>query len=178
MKWIVIVLMIVVVLVILLYNRLVRFRIRCDNGWAQIDNQLKRRNDLIPNLVEVTKGYAKYESETLVEIVRSRSIYSDDIKKVADSSKAISDQLTKLFALAESYPDLQANRVFTNLQVELTGTEDKIAYARQFYNDAVQLYNTVIMQFPGNILADLFHFTPREFFQVAAEEKRNVTLHL
>lgn len=169
---------IILLIIIIIYNRLVMLNIRCKNGWASIDNQLKRRNDLIPNLVEVTKGYAKHESETLEKIVKARSISSSNIDEIATNSKAISNGVNNLLAIAEQYPDLKANEVFMNLQIELTGTEDKIAYARQFYNDSVQLYNTAIEQFPSNLLAKLFKFEQRQYFVVSDSEKQNVEVKL
>ena len=169
---------IILLIIIIIYNRLVMLNIRCKNGWASIDNQLKRRNDLIPNLVEVTKGYAKHESETLEKIVKARSISGNNIDEIATNSKAISNGVNNLLAIAEQYPDLKANEVFMNLQIELTGTEDKIAYARQFYNDSVQLYNTAIEQFPSNILAKLFKFEQRQYFVVSDSEKQNVEVKL
>lgn len=169
---------IILLIIIIIYNRLVMLNIRCKNGWASIDNQLKRRNDLIPNLVEVTKGYAKHESETLEKIVKARSISGNNIDEIATNSKAISNGVNNLLAIAEQYPDLKANEVFMNLQIELTGTEDKIAYARQFYNDSVQLYNTSIEQFPSNLLAKLFKFKQRQYFVVSDSEKQNVEVKL
>lgn len=169
---------IILLIIIIIYNRLVMLNIRCKNGWASIDNQLKRRNDLIPNLVEVTKGYAKHESETLEKIVKARSISGNNIDEIATNSKAISNGVNNLLAIAEQYPDLKANEVFMNLQIELTGTEDKIAYARQFYNDSVQLYNTAIEQFPSNLLAKLFKFEQRQYFVVSDSEKQNVEVKL
>lgn len=169
---------IILLIIIIIYNRLVMLNIRCKNGWASIDNQLKRRNDLIPNLVEVTKGYAKHESETLEKIVKARTISGNNIDEIATNSKAISNGVNNLLAIAEQYPDLKANEVFMNLQIELTGTEDKIAYARQFYNDSVQLYNTAIEQFPSNLLAKLFKFEQRQYFVVSDSEKQNVEVKL
>ena len=178
MIYVIISVVVLFILIIVIYNRLVMLNIRCKNGWANIDNQLKRRNDLIPNLVEVTKGYAKHESETLEKVVKARSINNSSISEVASSSQAISNELNKLLALSESYPDLKANQVFMKLQVELTGTEDKIAYARQFYNDAVQHYNTAIEQFPSNIFAKIFKFESKEYFSVLESEKQNVEVKL
>lgn len=178
MLWCAIIVCVIVVIFVIIYNRLVMLKIRCKNGWSQIDNQLKRRNDLIPNLVEVTKGYAKHESETLEKIVNSRNISSSDIDEIANSSQAISNGVNKLLMLGEAYPDLKANEVFMNLQIELSGTEDKIAYARQFYNDAVQLYNTATEQFPSNLLAKLFKFKPYQYFQVTESERQNVEVKL
>lgn len=169
---------ILAIIIIVIYNRLVMLNIRCKNGWSQIDNQLKRRNDLIPNLVEVTKGYAKHESETLEKIIESRSISGNDLEQIAVNSKQISNGINELLLLGEAYPDLKANEVFMNLQIELTGTEDKIAYARQFYNDAVQLYNTSIQQFPSNLLAKLFKFKERQYFKVNEDERKNIEVKL
>ncbi len=174
---ILIVIVIVLVLIIVLYNHLVAMKIRCDNAYSQIDNQLKRRADLIPNLVNVTKGYAKYESEVLMQVVEKRNVFNN-IEQIAKNSKEISDKLLNLLAISESYPDLKANQVFLNLQVELTGTEDKIAYARQFYNDSVQKYNTSIMKFPNNILAKILKYQEKPYFQVSEEDKKEVEVKL
>ncbi|MEG0025893.1 MAG: LemA family protein [Bacilli bacterium] len=166
---------IIIVTIIIMYNRLIMLNIRCKNGWSQIDNQLKRRYDLIPNLVEVTKGYAKHESETLVNITKIRN---ESIKEKALETKEISDKITKLLFVAEAYPDLLASDVFKKLQTELSGTEDKIAYARQFYNDSVQQYNTAIEQFPSNILAKIGKFNSKEYFQIDNFEKKNVEIKI
>lgn len=170
-----IVLAIIIILFIILYNRLVSLRVRCKNAYANIDNQLKRRADLIPNLVEITKGYAKYESETLQKIVEKRT---NNVSEKARQSEEISNSVNKLFALSESYPDLKANELFLNLQIELTGTEDKIAYARQFYNDCVQAFNTSIEKFPNVVIASAFNFKSFEYFKASEEEKRNVEVKL
>lgn len=173
--WIVIAIVVIAIILIIMYNRFVQLNIRCNNAWSGIDNQLKRRNDLIPNLVNVTKGYAKYESETLEKIIEKRS---GSISEKAKQSEEISKNVNKLLALAENYPDLKANQVFLNLQIELTGTEDKIAYARQFYNDCVQYFNTTIMMFPNNIFANMLKYKEREYFKVSDEEKENVSVNL
>ena len=149
--------------------------VRCDNAWASIDNQLKRRTDLIPNLVEMTKGYAKYESETLEKIV---SLRANSISEKAKQSEEVSKSLTNLLAISENYPELKADKVFSNLQIELVGTEDKIAYARQFYNDTVQHFNTTIMMFPNNILANMLKFKEKEYFKVSDEDKKVVEVKL
>ena len=164
-----------IILTIILYNRIVSLNVRCDNAWASIDNQLKRRADLIPNLVEVTKGYAKYESETLEKIVLARN---ESIADKAKQSEEISKGLNKLFALTENYPELKANELFQNLQIELVGTEDKIAYARQFYNDTVQHFNTTIMMFPNNIFAKMLNFKEKEYFKVSDEDRKRVDVKL
>ncbi len=165
----------VIIIIIVTYNKIVGLNIRCQNAWASIDNQLKRRADLIPNLVEITKNYAKYESETLLKVVEARNT---KISEIGKQSKEISEGVKKLLALSESYPDLKADKLFLNLQVELTGTEDKIAYARQFYNDCVQYFNTSIMMFPNNILANMMKYKEREYFQINESEKENVSVKL
>lgn len=170
-----IIIVLVIILLIFLYNRIVSLNLRCKNAWASIDNQLKRRADLIPNLVEVTKGYAKYESETLENLVLARS---ESITDKAKQSEEISKNLNKLLALTENYPELKANELFENLQIELVGTEDKIAYARQFYNDTVQHFNTTIMMFPNNIFASILKFKEKEYFKVSDEDKKRVDVKL
>jgi len=177
MKWILLIVIIIVILVIILYNYLVRLNIRCNNAWSQIDNQLKRRVDLIPNLVEVTKGYASYESKVLTDVVNARNM-ANTLSEKAKNSEEVSEQLNKLLMLSENYPDLKANEVFKNLQIELTGTEDKIAFARQFYNDTVQHYNTAIMVFPNNIMANIMKYKEREYFKVNDDEKQVVKVEL
>lgn len=177
MKILIIALIVILVLIIILYNYLVRLNIRCKNAWSQIDNQLKRRFDLIPNLVEVTKGYAKHESETLVNVVNARND-AQTMSEIAKNSEEVSNNVKSLLALGENYPDLKANEVFKNLQIELTGTEDKIAFARQFYNDSVQLYNTAISVFPNNIMAKMMNYKEREYFKVQDNEKQAIKVEL
>ncbi len=176
-----IVLLIVIILliigIIVLYNHLVGLNIRCNNAWSQIDNQLKRRADLIPNLVEVTKGYADYERETLMKIIETRN-ETKTMGELAKQSEEVSNNVKKLLMLAENYPDLKANEVFKNLQIELTGTEDKIAFARQFYNDSVQHYNTAIMSFPNNLLAKIMKYKEKEYFKVDQADKELVKVEL
>lgn len=179
--WIILIIAIIlIVFVVGVYNSLVSLKLRTENAWAQIDTQLKRRFDLIPNLVETVKGYAKHESETLEKVIEARNQYVAANGSVEGSAKAegmLEGAMRQLFALAENYPDLKANQNFTALQVELTGTEDKIAYARQFYNDTVQMYNEKIMVFPNNIVVSMFgkaKFAPKSFFEVADNEKENV----
>ena len=179
MPWWVI-LIIVVVLIVLwaisVYNKLVVLRNRVKDQWAQIDVQLKRRFDLIPNLVETVKGYAKHESETLEAVIEARNTYVSattpeaQMKADGDLEKAIS----KLFALTESYPDLKANTNFQHLQQELTETESKIASARQFYNDTVLMYNNKVEMVPSNIIASLFKFKKEAFFEANETERENV----
>jgi LemA protein len=153
-----------------IYNRLVTLRNRVDNAWSQIDVQLRRRYDLIPNLVETVKGYAAHERETLEAVVAARGA-AMGAQTVAEHSQAenmLSGTLKSLFALAEAYPDLKANQNFLMLQEELSGTESKIAYARQFYNDSVMSYNTATQTVPSSIVAGMFGFKQREYFEIEA----------
>ena len=174
---VIIIIVIIVLAIILLYNHLVGLNIRCKNAWAGIDNQLKRRYDLIPNLVEVTKGYATHERETLMEVIKARND-EGTMNERAKESEEVSNSVKKLLAVAENYPDLKANELFKNLQIELTGTEDNFAFARQFYNDSVQKYNTAIMSFPNNILAKMMNYKEKEYFQVDESEKQTVKVDL
>lgn len=164
-------------IVIGMYNSLVKSRNRVDNAWSQISTQLQRRFDLIPNLVETVKGYAKHESETLAEVTKMRTsiadkVQSDDPKKAAEAAKAMDDAMVSVNAVAEAYPDLKASQNFLNLQEELTSTENKISFARQSYNDSVLSYNNEVQVFPKNIIASVFSFTKREFFEVESEEAK------
>jgi LemA protein len=150
------------------YNRLVVLRNRIRNAWSQIDVQLRRRYDLIPNLVETVKGYAAHERGTLEKVTEARAAMAQ-AKSVGEQSKAngmITEALKSLFAVAENYPDLKANQNFLALQEELSGTENKIAYARQAYNDSVLVLNTLVQQFPANIIAGLGGFTQQEYFEM------------
>jgi LemA protein len=150
------------------YNRLIRLRVRCENAWSQIDVQLRRRYDLIPNLVETVKGYAAHEREVFEEVTNARA-HAEAASGVQDQARA-ENQLTagisRLIAVAENYPQLKANQNFLALQEELTGTESKIAFARQFYNDQVATLNTLIQSFPSRIVATLGGFQQREFFDI------------
>ncbi len=166
-----IVLAVLVVLVgglALLYNRLVSLRTRADNGWSQIDVQLQRRYDLIPNLVETVQGYAAHERELFERVTqaRARAMGATGVGDQVSAENAITAATRQLLAVAEAYPDLKANQNFLALQEELTGTESKIAYARQFYNDQVMKLNTAIGSFPSNVIAGMFRFAPREFFDI------------
>ena len=167
--WIVLGILVLVVLVgVWLYNRLVSLRARVDNGWSQIDVQLRRRADLIPNLVEAVRGYAAHERELFEEVTRARA-HSIEASGVADQAQAeneVTAGLRQLLAVVENYPDLKANENFLALQEELVGTESKIAYARQFYNDQVMKLNTLIGSFPSSIVAGTFGFEPRRFFEI------------
>ena len=177
--WIIIVLVIVVILlffVIGLYNNLVTLKMRVKNAWAQIDTQLKRRFDLIPNFVETVKGYAAHEQGTLEKVIDARNTYATatSVEDKANANNQLTETLKNLFALAEAYPDLKANENFMALQTELSGTEDKIAYSRQFYNDTVQMYNTAIMKFPANLIAGMLGFKEEAFFKIDDAQKEPV----
>ena len=149
------------------YNRLVRLRVRTENAWSQIDVQLRRRHDLIPNLIGTVKGYAAHEREVFDEVTQARSAAqgATGVQAQAQAENQLTRSLGRLIAVAENYPQLKASQNFLALQEELTGTEDKIAFSRQFYNDTVQSLNTLIQRFPASLIANLGHFTPREFFQ-------------
>jgi LemA protein len=150
------------------YNRLVRLRVNVDNAWSQIDVQLRRRYDLIPNLIESVKGYAAHEREVFEDVTTARAAARDasGVRDQAYAENAVSKSLGRLLAVAENYPDLKANQNFLALQEELTGTESKIAYARQFYNDEVASLNTKIQSFPSSVIAREGKFQPREFFEI------------
>ena len=156
-----------VLALIVIYNGLVRLRNRIDNAWSQIDVQLKRRYDLIPNLVETVKGYAAHERQTLESVTQARAnaINAQGPAAQGQAENVLSGALKSLFAVSEAYPDLKANQNFLNLQEELTSTEDRVAYARQFYNDSVLSYNNRIQSFPGNTIAGTFNFSQREYFE-------------
>jgi LemA protein len=167
--WVVVAVVVVaVVAAILVYNRLVALRTRVDNGWSQIDVQLRRRYDLIPNLVASVQGYAAHERQVFEEVTqaRARAIDATAVPEQAQAENQVTRGIRQLLAVAEAYPELKANENFLALQEELTGTESKIAYARQFYNDQVMLLNTLIGSFPSNVVAKVFRFTPREFFDI------------
>jgi LemA protein len=162
------VLVVLLILVFILsYNGLVRLRNRIDNAWSQIDVQLKRRYDLIPNLVETVKGYAAHERQTLESVTQARAnaINAQGPAQQAEAENVLSGALKSLFAVAEAYPDLKANQNFLSLQEELTSTEDRVAYARQFYNDSVLSYNNKLQTFPRNVIAGMFNFEKREYFE-------------
>ena len=162
------------VLVIGIYNGLVRLKVQCDNAWADIDVQLKRRYDLIPNLVETVKGYAAHERGTLDAVVsaRNRAMTAQGPAAKGEAEGMLTGALRQLFALAEAYPQLRAVESFTQLQGTLAQIEDTLQNARRYYNAVVRDLNTKIAQFPSNIIAGMFRFTPREFFQVAAAAER------
>lgn len=174
-----IVLAVVVILIfwfVGMYNGLVRLRNQVKNAWSQIDVQLKRRHDLIPNLVETAKGYMKHERETLEGITNARS-HATQASGVANQAKAegeLSGALSRFMLVVENYPDLKANQNFLSLQEELSSTENKVSFARQFYNDQVQTFNTKIESVPTNIIAGMFNFKTAEFFEIETAAEREV----
>jgi len=175
MLWIAIVI-IIVLFIIITYNSLVTKRNQVKNGWYQIDVQLKRRYDLIPNLVETVKGYAAHEKEIFEKVAEARSM-ALGAKTVGDAAKAnnqLTETLKTLFAVAENYPQLKANENFMRLQEELSATENKIAFARQFYNDVTMAYNIAIQKFPSNIISGIFGFKAEDFYQIPETEKEPV----
>jgi LemA protein len=155
------------------YNKLVRFRNQIKNAWHQIDVQLKRRYDLIPNLVEVVKDYMAYEQETLTKVIEARGA-ALSAKGPAAQAKAeglLTETLKSLFAVVENYPELKANKNVASLQEELTGTENKISFARQFYNDSVMTYNNAIQSIPTNFIASFFNFSQEAYFEIEPESR-------
>lgn len=161
---------------VLIYNRLVNQQMETRNAWSQIDIQLKRRYDLIPNLVETVKGYAGHEKETLERVIQARNMAmsAQGVAAHAQAENALTATLKSLFAVAESYPDLKANQSFLGLQEELTATENRIGFARQHYNDVAANYNSAIQRIPANFVAGIFGFKPVEFFQLDAAEAKTV----
>jgi LemA protein len=178
MTWIIVlaVVAVLVLIVIGLYNGLVRARNQVDNAWSQIDVQLKRRIDLIPNLVETVKGYAAHEKATLDAVVTARNAAiaapAGDPHAQAAADNQITGALRQLFALSEAYPDLKANQNFLAMQEELTATEGRVAYARQFYNDTVLSYNNKLQTFPTVVLAGMFNFTTRDYFEADGADRQ------
>lgn len=168
---VIVVVVLVALFAVLQYNGLVRLRNRVENAWSQIDVQLRRRYDLIPNLVETVKGYAAHERETLEAVIAARNtaIAAPGPAEQAQAENFLTGALRQLFALSEAYPDLKANQNFLELQEELTSTEDRIAYARQYYNDSVLAYNNKLQVFPSNVIGNLFKFTEREYFEAPEE---------
>ncbi|MFP4402684.1 MAG: LemA family protein [Candidatus Nanoarchaeia archaeon] len=162
--------------ILLTYNAFVRLKNQVENAWSQIDVQLKRRTDLIPNLINTVKGYAKHERETLDSVTEARSQLMSaqergDTKQMAESDNMLTDALKSLFAVSEAYPDLKANTNFLQLQEELSGTENKISAARQYFNDMVMSFNTKLQSFPASIIGNMFGFKEKEFFEIPEEQK-------
>jgi LemA protein len=174
--WIILAIIVLIVAIyIVTYNGLQRAKVYAEEAWSQIDVQLKRRNDLIPNLVETTKGYAKHEKSTFEEVVKLRNqlvnVPQGNHEEAMKLSNQITDSLKSIFALAEAYPDLKANQNFLKLQEELTNTENKIAYSRQLYNSTVATYDQKLLTFPSNIVAKWHHFTKINYLETPSEEK-------
>ena len=174
MIWIILAIIVIIVLwLIISYNGLVRSRMHTQEAWSQIDVQLKRRNDLIPNLIETVKGYSAYEGKTLEKIseLRAQVAKAQGPVDAMAASNELSRQVTGLFAVAENYPDLKANASFVKLQEELTNTENKISYSRQLYNTTTANYNVKLETFPSNIVGSLFGFKASQFLEIPEEEK-------
>ncbi len=172
-----IIIAVLVIAVIAIYNGLVTAKLKVDNAWSQIDVQLQRRFDLIPNLVETVKGYMTHESETFEKIANLRTSWANStgVAEKAKLDNELSETLKTIMAVSENYPDLKANTNFSELSEELRNTENKISYSRQFYNDSVTMFNTKLEVFPSNIIAKMFNFKSRELFEVENEEvKKNV----
>ena len=175
--WIIAILVVLIVIFyISAYNGLQKAKVNTEEAWSQISVQLKRRNDLIPNLVETVKGYAAHEKETLSKVVELRNqltqLPADDHEGAMRLSNQITDSLKTIFALSESYPDLKANTNFANLQEELTNTENKIAYSRQLFNSSAAVYNKMLLVFPSNIVANIHHFTKVDYLEIPEEETK------
>lgn len=170
----IIIVVIIVIAIIAIFNGLISLRNRVKNAWSQIDVQLKKRADLIPNLVETVKGYMKYERTTFEEVTRARTaaIGAKSVREKARAENMLSSALKSLFAVAENYPDLKASQNFLMLQEELSGIESKIAYSRQFYNDSVMDLNNSIQQFPSSVFAKIFGFKESEFFEIEEGDKK------
>jgi len=172
---ILVIIILIVVVFVYLYNSLVKLRNRVKNAWSQIDVQLNRRADLIPNLVETVKGYAKHEKTVFENVTAARAglMNAKTVQETAEANNVLTETLKSLFAVAENYPDLKASENFRELQGQLEETENKIAYSRQFYNDTVLMYNNKCQMVPSNIIASLFNFQEEEFFEIE-ETKREV----
>jgi len=172
------ILVLVILVIIVLYNSLVVLRNRVNNAWSQIDVQLKKRADLVPNLVETVKGYAKHEKSVFENVTKARAalLNATTVAEKAKATNMLTAALKSLFAVAENYPKLMASQNFLMLQEELSAIENKIAYARQFYNDEVLRYNNAIQTFPGNIIAGLFSFKEEEFFEVEESSRKPVAV--
>ena len=169
-----IIIAVLVILVISMYNSLVRLRQKVKNSWSQIDVQLQRRFDLIPNLVETVKGYMEHEDEVLTKVAELRTSWANagSVHEKAELDDQLSGALKTIMAVSENYPDLKANQNFSELQQELQNTENKISFSRQFYNDSVTMYNTKLEIVPSNIIASMFGFKPEELFKAESEEAR------
>ena len=177
-SYIILIIVIAVILIILfyivyIYNKLITARNKVENSWSQIDVQLTRRADLIPNLIETVKGYTSHESSTFENITKARSslLNADTVSEKAKANDALTKGLKSLFAVAESYPELKANENFISLQEELANTENKISYTRQFYNGTVLMYNNLCQMFPSNLMAKMFDFNEKDYFKSSTESR-------
>ncbi len=173
--WIVLIILVVLIIAIIgIYNSLVSLRMKVQNAWSQIDVQLQRRFDLIPNFVETVKGYMTHEQETLAKVTELRTSWANasSIKDKAELDNQLSSTLKTIMAVSENYPELKANQNFMQLSEELRNTENKIAFSRQFYNDSVTMYNTKLQVFPSNIIAGMFNFAPSDLFKTDSDEAR------
>ena len=173
--WIALIIIILLVIaVIVMYNNLVRLRQKVKNSWSQIDVQLQRRFDLIPNLIETVKGYMKHEENVLTKVTELRTSWANasSVAEKAELDNQLSGALKTIMAVSENYPDLKANQNFSELQQELQNTENKISFSRQFYNDSVTMYNTKLEVIPSNIIASIFNFKPEELFKAESDEAR------
>ena len=171
------IILLVIIYIIAVYNQLIGSRNKVKDQASQIDIELQRRFDLIPNLVETVKGYAKHEKNTLEEVINARNNFNNaegNLKEELEANNQLTSAITKLFALAENYPDLKANTNFLDLQNQLSSIEEQIAYKRSFYNETVRIYNNKIQMFPNNIVASMFNFNEAEFFKINEAEKENV----
>lgn len=173
--WIILAIVVVLVIAVIgMYNSLVQSKIKVDNAWSQIDVQLQRRFDLIPNFVETVKGYMTHEKETFTKIAELRTSWANtqNVSEKADLNNQLSGALKTIMAVSENYPELKANQNFADLSEELRNTENKISFSRQFYNDTVTMYNTKLQIFPSNIIASMFNFTARDLFEAQSDEAR------
>ena len=181
MGWIILIIVVLIILIFIkLYNDLISLRQKVKNGWSQIDVQLQRRFDLIPNLVETVKGYMEHESDVLTKVAELRTSWANatSVKEKSELDGELSGALKTIMAVSENYPELKANENFSQLQEELQNTENKIAFSRQFYNDITTKYNTKLEVVPSNIIASMFHFEPAELFEAESQEARkNVKVH-
>lgn len=166
----------IILYIIIVYNSLIVLRNRIKNAWAQVDVQTKKRYDLVPNLVETVKGYAKHEKTVFEDVTKARTavMKATDVKSKAKAENMLTGALKSLFAVAENYPNLKASQNFLQLQEELSGIENKIAYARQFYNDSVLAFNNAIQKFPANTVAGAFGFKQEDYFEAEEAERENV----
>lgn len=175
MGWIILIIVVVIVLAIIsMYNSLVSSKLKVDNAWGQIDVQLQRRFDLIPNFVETVKGYAAHETETFEKITSLRTSWANasTISEKAELDNQLSGALKTIMAVSENYPELKANQNFSELSEELRNTENKISFSRQFYNDTVTMYNQKLLTFPSNIIANMFNFKSHDLFKTDSDEAR------